>query len=152
MKIYRFLIVTFYLVLLTACTPDISPDRYDAEKLGRAQQVEYGQIVKTNVVEVASRNDGTGSLLGAAAGATAGSVIGGSTQVNILGALGGAAIGGITGHAIGKRTGNQKGIQYIVHLDNGKTVSIIQGNDPQLHAGQRVMVLTGDKMDRVIAA
>lgn len=152
MKLLYLFVMLCCLNLLTACTPDISANHYIAENVGQAQQVEYGKIIKAAPVQIASR-DNTGSLLGTAAGATVGSAVGGTTRVNILGALGGAVIGGIAGHHIGKHVNNQTGIQYIVHLDNGKILSIVQGLHPTLHMGQRVMVLLGGRTrDRVIAA
>lgn len=152
MKIYQGMLIVC-LTLLVACTPEISPDCYVAENAGHAQQVLYGKVVKVSAVKVGAHHEESGSLLGAATGATAGSAIGGDTRVNLLGALGGAVLGGVAGHEIGKRTGNQMGLQYIVQLDNGKTVSIVQGAKPSLQVKQRVMLLTGgNTKDRLLAA
>lgn len=153
MKIFHIVVTFFVLCLLSGCTPEISSDHYLAENLGRVQRVHYGKIVQARTVHVGSHNNETGSLVGTAAGATAGSAIGGSTRANILGAIGGAVLGGIAGNEIGRKTGNQTGMQYIVRLDSGKTVSIVQGINPILHEGQRVMLLTGGRSgDRIIAA
>lgn len=146
-------IIILLTLLLNACTPEISSDCYMAENVGHSQQVLYGKIIKAKAVNVASHNDETGTLIGGATGATAGSAIGGGTRANILGALGGAVLGSIAGHEIGKGTGNQMGIQYIVHLDNGKTIAVVQGPRPMLHVGQHVMLLTGGRIkDRLVAA
>jgi outer membrane lipoprotein SlyB len=121
---------------VTACTPNISSDHYVVEEAGRSQQVVYGKIVKARPVEVAAHNDGNGTLVGTASGATVGSAIGDSTRANVLGAL-----------------GTQTGIEYIVNLDNGKTISIVQGAKPPLQVGQRVMLMTGgNSKDRLVAA
>jgi outer membrane lipoprotein SlyB len=138
---------------VTACTPNISSDHYVVEEAGRSQQVVYGKIVKARPVEVAAHNDGNGTLVGTASGATVGSAIGDSTRANVLGALGGAVFGGVLGNQIGKRAGTQTGIEYIVNLDNGKTISIVQGAKPPLQVGQRVMLMTGgNSKDRLVAA
>lgn len=128
--------------LLSACTPDISPNTYDVNTIGQTQRVQYGKIVQASPVKVRANNDQTGTLVGAGTGALAGSYIGGDTRMNLLGALGGAVIGGIAGKQIGSRMGNQMAMQYIVKLRNGHTLSVIQGG-PALAIGQKVMVLTG---------
>jgi outer membrane lipoprotein SlyB len=139
--------------VLAACTPNITANSVDAENLGHAQNARYGRVVQAAAVEVKSASaDSTGTFMGTAAGATAGSAIGGGTRMNILGAIGGALIGGITGHEVGKHAGTQTGVRYVIKLDNGKMVSIIQGGQP-LHVGQRVIVLTGGSSgDKVIPA
>lgn len=148
---FKFISLVAGLSLLTACTPNISANSVDAENLGHAQNARYGRIVQAMPVEVKSGTaDSTGTFMGTAAGATAGSAIGGGTRMNILGAIGGALVGGIAGHEVGKHAGKQTGTRYVVKLDNGKMVSVIQGGQP-MNVGQRVIVLTGGSTaDKVI--
>lgn len=150
---YRLIALLITFIFITACTPELSPNQYYAENIGCAQQVEYGKVTKINVVQVGSRRDNAGPLVGTAAGATVGSSIGGASRVNILGALGGAVIGNIAGRGFGKAVTTQKAFRYIIHMENGRNISIVQGCEPTLHVGQRVMVLTGGAAkDRVVPA
>lgn len=136
---------------VAACTPNISASNYQVDTIGRAQTIRYGKIMQVNVVQVAS-DSGVGTLAGAAAGATAGSFIGGNSRVNLLGGIGGAVLGGLAGSAIEGKSSGQQALQYIVKLENGQSLSVVQGLDNPLRVGQRVMVLSGTgASDRVVA-
>lgn len=147
------LIAIMLFLSLTACTPNISSDQYGVEEVGQSQEVAYGKIVKARSVKVAAHNEEHGTLVGTASGATAGSAIGNNTRANVLGAIGGAVFGGVLGNQVGKRAGMQNGVEYIVKLESGKTIAIVQGAKPPLQIGQRVMLLTGGNLkDRLVAA
>lgn len=139
-------------LLLAACTPDISQGTYNVSGINTAQDAYPGTIINASPVAVNAENSQTGTAIGAIAGGVAGSAIGGDTRTNILGALGGAVVGGVAGQAIGKHVGNQTGMRYIVKLDTGKTVSVVQGMQPVFQVRQRVIVLMGGDRPRVVAA
>ena len=136
-------LVAVAVILLAGCTPNISPNNYSAYNAGQSQRVQYGTVKNVQPVNVRGNNGGVGTLIGGATGAVAGSAIGGGTRANILGGIGGAVIGGLLGNVVGSHVGNQTGFQYIVRLNNGRSIAVVQGMDPMLHMGQHVMVLQG---------
>jgi outer membrane lipoprotein SlyB len=55
----------------------------------------------------------------------------------------GAVLGGVAGHAVQNRAKN--GVEYTVKLDSGETITLAQGAEPKLSAGQRVYVVNSNK-------
>ncbi len=144
--------VTVLVCLSTAsCTPNISPDSYSVGSVGQVNRVVRGVVVSARPVAVSGTNSGIGSGAGAVAGGAGGSAIGGSTDANIVGAVGGAVIGGIVGAAIEESTTRQTGMEYIIEAENGSLITIVQGDEDPLVAGQRVLVIYGTR-SRVIKA
>ena len=110
---------------------------------GRASYSETGTIVSTRDVLV--RSDGRGgAIVGAVAGGATGAALGGDTGGSIAGGLVGALIGGILGSEIEKSASAQEGIEYIIELDNGRTVTVIQDPSRYFEPGTRVRVIFGD--------
>jgi outer membrane lipoprotein SlyB len=110
---------------------------------GRANYTETGTIVSTR--EVLVRSDGRGgAIVGAVAGGATGAALGGDTGGSIAGGLLGALIGGILGSEIEKSAGTHEGIEYVIELDNGRTVTVIQDPSRYFEPGTRVRVIFGD--------
>jgi outer membrane lipoprotein SlyB len=135
------------LVILTACSPTISPNTYSAKEIGVAAKVEPAVIVSMRPVKI-ENTSGTGGILGAGAGAAAGSVLGASPQASIIGAIGGALVGGVTGHAIDKSINTQQGYLYILRTSRNAMVSVTQAYDQftKFKVGQRVLIVYGQKV------
>lgn len=147
-------IVTAFLILfatfsLIGCTQNLSSNSYKPSDVGVASTVKKGKIIAKRTINIDS-NSGIGGLAGAGAGAAAGSMIGGNTATNIVGAIGGAVIGGLAGNAMEKGVNHQQGIEYIIKLTNGKTISVTQPSDVMLYVNQRVLVIYGEST-RVVA-
>ena len=134
---------------IASCTPSISPDSYSVGSVGQVNRVVRGVIVSARPVVVSGTNSGVGSGAGAVAGGAGGSAIGGSTDANIVGAVGGAVIGGIVGAVIEESTTRQTGMEYIIEAENGSLITIVQGDEDPLVAGQRVLIVYGTR-SRVI--
>lgn len=149
MKFIKFIIPTLAIVLLTACAPNLSSSNYNVNSVGAANKVVRGVIVSERYVQV-GKNSGTGALAGGVAGAAAGSVIGGGTRANIIGGVGGAIVGGLLGNEIEKSVSRSTNIEYIIKTHKGGMLSVVQGPQPPLAVGQRVMVILGSPA-RVIA-
>ncbi len=110
---------------------------------GRANYTETGTIVSSRPVLV--RSDGRGgAVVGAVAGGAAGAALGGDTGGSIAGGLAGALIGGILGSEIEKSSSAHEGIEYIIELDNGRTVTVLQDPSRYYEPGTRVRVIFGD--------
>ena len=142
--------ITLALVLplmmsLSACMDNIGADYYNTSAAGQVSRAVRGTIVAVRPVIVSDGDGQFGQLAGAAAGGVAGSMIGGSDAVHILGAIGGAVIGGIAGDAAQEGLSRQQGYEYTIQLDNGNLVSLVQGKDVILHVGQKCLVLYGNR-------
>jgi len=134
-------------ILLAACAKDLSSSTYSEESVGSGSQVYHGVIVSMRSVKVKG-NSGLGGVAGAATGGVLGSAVGGG-RGSIVAGIAGAVAGGIAGNAIDKDVNKQDAIEYIVELDNHKTMSVVQApSDLRVH--DRVLVLDGPRV-RVIA-
>ncbi|MGH8282175.1 MAG: glycine zipper 2TM domain-containing protein [Gammaproteobacteria bacterium] len=147
-------------LLLAGCA-NLGPNPYGATTYtGTAtrteQQVNYGTVVSLAAAKVVpSKNEqGLSTGIGAVAGGIAGSAAGGG-RGQALTTLAGAVLGGIAGNAAGKAMGTAQGVTITVKMDDGRTVAITQGVDPNLifQVGQRVEVLENpaDGTARVLA-
>lgn len=152
-KYFILLAIMLTTMNLTGCYNDFGSDEYSGNSAGQAQTVRSGTIIQTQKVVINDKsNQGIGMLAGAAAGAILGSTIGGGSTAHALGGVAGGVAGGAAGNAIGSAAGKQDGIRYIVKLNSGNALSIVQGTEPKLRVGQKVLVLIGsDGRDRVIA-
>jgi len=134
--------------LLCGCVHNVSPNTYTHEEVGVASRVNKGVIISKRVIKIESTS-GVGGLAGAAGGAAAGSSIGGSAAANVAGAVGGAVAVGVVGHEIDKAVNRRTGYEYIIKLDEGKTISVAQERSVQLAIGQRVLIIYG-AMTRIV--
>ena len=142
---FFFLSVLFLCFSLIACMRNISPDSYAVGSVGQVNRAVRGVIVSARQVDISGSQSGVGGAAGAAGGAVAGSAIGGGTRENILGAIGGAVVGGIAGSAIEEGSSRQKGMEYVVETENGSLITVVQGIDPPLSVGRKVIVLYGTR-------
>lgn len=131
------------IMLSAACTADIGANNYYASSANTVNAVRPCTVISLRPITVKSNDNNAGTLFGAAAGGVAGSTIGGGDTAHILGAIGGALVGGIAGDAAQAGLSKQTGFEYIVRLDNGSMVTVVQGNDVYIQPGQRCMVLYG---------
>lgn len=141
-------------MVLTGCAAHQSQNVYDSSEVGKSSAVSFGTIISSRQVDITGQNTGAGALVGGAAGAGAGSYIGsGSGSIWAAAAMGlaGAAAGAVAEQAAADR----KGIEYIVVLESGVTMTIVQdvGKDDQiLQKGDRVIVQNTGGYQRVLPA
>jgi len=110
---------------------------------GRANYSELGTIVSARDVMV--RSDGRGgAVVGAVAGGAAGAALGGDTGGSIAGGLAGALLGGLLGSEIERSSSAREGIEYVIEMDSGRTVTVIQDPSRYFEPGSRVRVIFGD--------
>ena len=128
---------------IAACTSDISTSHYSTSNVGSVSQTMGGTVVSVRQVSVSSEDNNAGTLIGGALGGIGGSSIGGGSTAHALGAVGGAVIGGIAGNAAQRGLSSQQAYEYVVRLDNGNMVTIVQGTDILLNPGQRCFVSLG---------
>jgi outer membrane lipoprotein SlyB len=141
------------LSLLSACAHP-SQNRYGFQDVGRATQVDYGRVVAVRQVEITGQNTGLGAAAGMTAGMYGGAHIGnGSGQLGAL--LAGAIIGAVAGAAAEQAMADRQGVEYVIAIRKGKTVTIVQNiakDDEPIRKGARVMIQTSGQYQRVLPA
>lgn len=132
------------IVALAACAPRIGSNDYSYSSVRQASSAFPCTVLSVRQVNVSSDDNSAGTLLGGVAGGVAGSTIGHGRSANTLGAIGGAAAGMLAGNLVQDSIMKQGGYEYIVRTDNGQTISVTQGTDILLNAGQRCMLINGN--------
>ena len=131
------------LLALGACAPRNTNTTYTGADIGRSAQVSYGVIVSMRPVTIQGGQSGVGTFGGAAAGATAGSFIGGDPRMRILGAIGGAIVGGLAGSAAEGALSTGQAMEFIIREDSGQTVSVVQTNEENFQPNERIVLTRG---------
>ena len=135
--------------VLSACTPDYSPNTYSGNAVQHANKVERAIVVGYREIAI-SANGTLGAVEGGAAGGILGSQSGDIGLNAALGAVGGTVIGGLVGTTLEHVTADTTGWEYIVRKENGDLLSVTQREPTPLPIGQRVLVITGNQA-RIIA-
>jgi len=130
-------------MFVVGCSENLSPD-YTASDIGVSSKVMSGIIVGKRAVKI-DNNSSVGGIAGATAGAAAGSMLGDRTATKVIGGVGGAVVGGFAGNQVDKSLSRSTGYEYLVKLENGKTVAIVQSEDMQFAVDQHVLVISGRK-------
>lgn len=139
--------------VLAGCTNYARSGGVTSGDVGRASYVETGVVQSSRPVRITGERTGEGGAIGAVGGGLAGQALGGDTGGRIAGGLAGAVIGGLIGTAIERGIEEADGVEYVIRLDNGRTVAIVQRAEPNtyIQAGQRVQVVYGNQV-RVLPA
>ena len=126
-------------ILITGCA--YNPSEYSYYNVQQEQTVRYGFIDSVRIVNVGGPNTGLGAASGAIIGGIAGSHIGGGSG-QVVGAIGGALVGGIIGNNIEASNNNYQTEEYTIHLENGRTIVIVQPYGQNLRPGDRVKIIS----------
>ncbi|KQW71719.1 hypothetical protein ASE17_02185 [Phenylobacterium sp. Root77] len=135
--------------LLSACTPQPSPDTYSRTETMRPQTVEVGTLQNIRPVNIRPGETRLGMGTGAVLGGIAGSQLGGGTAANVAGGVAGAVAGGALGSAL-QGSQSTAGLELTVQLDSGRTIAIVQPGGPNdFRVGDRVRVIGNGENTRV---
>ena len=138
---------------LAACAPSQSANVLPSSAANTASEVQIGTITGSRPVELRNMgqaDEALGMLAGGIAGAAVGNQVGGgSGQVLATGA--GAVAGAAMGRQAGEYVGRAQSIEWFVKLDDGRTISVVQG-DPVFGVGQRVRVISNGQTTRLVSA
>lgn len=153
--IFKLGLVAVTTLSLSGCARNISSSTYNARTVGEAALSYQGVVISANQVDVSEgdylEDNKTGIVLGGLTGGLVGSQIG-SGRGAVAGAVGGAILGAAAGAFAEKALKDQKGMEYVVRLNNGQMMTVVQGLDNPLGVGQRVIVVAkNDGRSRVIA-
>jgi outer membrane lipoprotein SlyB len=129
-------------LLSTSCARQISSDVYTVRQVGEVSTT-YAGFVK-NVREVCMEQgeqleeNGMGIAGGGIAGGMIGNAIG---RGNFVPTAAGAIAGAVTGAFVEKNLRQQSALEYIVQLDDGGLITVVQGPDQIFNIGQPVYVI-----------
>lgn len=141
------------ILALSGCTHSTS-GTYSGGDVGQVIETSEGQVVSSRIVEIrGGENTNTGVLAGGAAGATTGAVIAQGQSASIAAGVIGGLIGAGVGYLIEEDARSREGIEYVVQMDDGRVVTIVQNREPEeepIDTGERVLVQYGGDYTRVI--
>lgn len=139
---------------LASCAQRPSQNVYNYDEVGKSSAVSFGTVVSSRIVDITGKNTGAGALVGAGAGAGAGSYVG-SGSGDVWAIAGGALAGAIIGAATEQAAADRVGIEYIVTLESGVTLTVVQEmakGEAGLPQGARVIVQNTGGYQRVLPA
>ena len=130
---------------------------YNATEVGRVIDTSRAVVLSSRVVDISGEGEqsGYGPLLGGATGASAGYLIGDSDAGHIIGSVLGGLIGAGLGWATEESIDSRQGIEYVLRLDSGKDVTLVQNrqsDENPLPVGTSVLIQRGNGYARVIPA
>jgi outer membrane lipoprotein SlyB len=146
------MIIVFAAALaVSGCARDLSPDVYSRDEVGSKVDIQDARVISERNVRIEGTRSGVGAVAGAAAGGIGGSYAG-RGRGGAIGAIAGAVIGGLLGAAMEGAVTGSEGVEYLVELDNGETVAVVQpkGSDP-LKPGDSALLVYGHHI-RVVPA
>ncbi len=142
-------------LLMGGCAKEIGSDTYSDAEAGAVKQTYRGTIINARKVKVQGEDKLQDNSLGLIGGGLAGGVLGsqiGKGRGSSIGMVAGAGAGALGGALAQKALSKQEGMEYTVELASGRIMTIVQGPQPQLQAGQAVLVMIGSKgRSRVVA-
>ena len=127
--------------LLAGCMPESrSGNVYNRDQARTSQSVNYGTILRVDLVTIEGTQTGAGTVAGGAMGGALGSAVG-SGSGRVISTVGGAILGGLAGTAIEKGVTTVQGVELEIQLDNGELLVVVQENDAVYKVGDRIRVL-----------
>jgi len=150
MKIFLILFTFILTTGLIGCASNLSGDTYSRSDTGKAQRVQYGEIVSLRPIQIEGTKTPIGAGAGAIAGGIGGSSFGGGKGSSILAVIG-AVAGGMAGAAVEEGITRSQGVEITVKLDSGRTVAVAQGLSPheKFAVGDQVRVIYSGSTTRV---
>jgi outer membrane lipoprotein SlyB len=140
-------------LILAGCATQ-GQNRYSYQDVGRASVVEFGTVLASRQVDIQGKNSGVGGVVGGTAGGLAMSNVG-QGGGNVAAIAGGILAGAVAGAVAEQAMSNRVGIEYIITLANGKTITIVQEQaegDKIFGPGDPVMVQASGTYQRVLTA
>ncbi len=145
----KLLVLIVCSVVLAGCATSRSGEVYSRDQTRREMNVRMGTVESVREIQLEGTRSGVGTVAGGAVGGVAGSSMG-KGRGEIIGAVIGAVAGGLAGSAIEQGATRKQGVELTVRLDDGKTIAVVQEDDPALYRiGDRVRVLSDYRETRV---
>ena len=135
------------LAILSGCAPHAGQNTYNENEVGLSRHTEFGTVLNVREVKINGKNSDTGTLLGAGVGAGGGSYVGNGSG-NAWATAGAAVVGAVAGHYAEQAISDRNGYEYVVNLQSGDTVTIVQEQvegDRVFKPGNKVMLQYCDR-------
>jgi outer membrane lipoprotein SlyB len=126
-----------------------SSTKYNSTDVGTPIETTEGTVVSSRVVDVSGDATPVGAVGGGAVGAASSGILFGGGAPALLGGLLGAG----AGYLAEKRVKSGEGIEYIVEMADGRTVTMVQNREDEeqpLADGTPVLVQVGSRYSRII--
>lgn len=124
---------------LQGCATPAGDHVYSRQEAKVAWDVHYGKVLAIDAAVIEGERTALGRIGGGLVGYEAGRSVGGGSGRRIAGAVG-AVAGAVAGQAIEERATRTDAWQFMVELDGGRTVSIVQARDQSFAVGERVRI------------
>ncbi len=124
---------------LAGCASPSSGRIYSRHEARLAWDVRYGEVVAVEDAVIEGRRTPLGRIGGGLIGYQVGRTVGGGSGRAVAGAVG-AVAGAVAGQAIEERATREDAWQFIVDLENGRTIAVVQARDQSFAVGERVRV------------
>lgn len=145
----KILVVLMMAVFLTACGAGNTNTTYSRAQIGKTGSTSTGVIVAMEVITTEGSNTGLGTIAGGAAGAIAGSAIGGG-RGSALAAIGVGVAGAVAGNLIEKKILTDTAFEFLIQEDKtGNVISVVQSNELGLQPGDHVIMVELDGVKRI---
>lgn len=127
--------------VLSSCARDLSSHAYSASQVGEASMTYSGVIQSIREVCVDGSDQLDENQLGITAGGITGGVLGNAIgRGNLFPTALGAVAGALTGSLVEKKLKRQMAYEYIVALNDGALLTVVQGKDQPMAIGEPVYV------------
>ncbi len=144
-------------VLLAGCSHP-SGTTYEAGDVGRTIETTQASVVSSRFVKVTGDSGAAGPIPAGAIGPLAGGALGASGSALAFNGSGlVAVIGGVLGAGVGylaqKQMNNREGIEYVLQMEDGRTVTLVQNRESEeqpLPDGTPVLVQVSGQYTRVM--
>jgi outer membrane lipoprotein SlyB len=146
------MIIVFAAALaVSGCALDLYQDVYSRDEVGSKVEIQEARVISVRNVQIEGTRSGVSAVAGAAAGGIGGSYAGGG-RGGAINAIAGAMTGRLLGAAMEGAIKGSEGVEYLVDLDNGETVPVVQPKgDDSLQPGDSALFFLGHHI-RVLPA
>jgi outer membrane lipoprotein SlyB len=123
-------LLTGSIMLFTSCASQISSDVYTSRQVGEVSTTYAGTIKNVREVCVEQGDQLENNGLGVAGGGVTGGILGSNIgKGRFFPTAAGAIAGAVTGSLIEKKLKQQSAFEYIIELENGGLMTVVQGQD-----------------------
>jgi outer membrane lipoprotein SlyB len=143
----RIAMVLLSVVALTGCARQGSSDVYSGAHVGESSKTYPGVIISARMVTIEDKSMGQtplGTIAGGIVGGIAGSQVG-KGKGQSLATVGGVVGGAVAGSHVESSLKTREAMEYVVALENGDSMAVVQDPKPLLNVGQKVWLITGQE-------
>ena len=142
-------VVALTALVLTGCASGLGGGTYERVEARRAMTVQYATVESVRRVQIEGTGTPIGAVAGAAVGGIAGSGVGGGRGQGIATVLG-AVAGGMAGAAIEEGVTRRIGVEVTVRTSSGQLLAVVQEDGGEnFQPGEQVRVLRDGATTRI---